>query len=289
MFEEDRVGEEMYFIYSGIIELQSKHCHNETVITIGDGCYFGDVAVLKGCKRTATSRCKTLCIMYSLSRTVLMRMLSDFEEMGLYMHNIAEGRKRRMDSLDPNSEETLNTLPLDMVHDREDAETELFRAEDALIARLLGITNRSKNTREVFGKALLTSKVVNHMGSEVQQSLSKKLKHGKDPWLAAMHAKVIAGGMTDIAEERRVSTEIRLTSGLREHPSPSAEVKRQIKAATKAALFTSKRRIFHQGKHASSKEMLKNPSSRSRPIPSPSNKSSSRQDSKINPAEAASS
>jgi CRP-like cAMP-binding protein len=219
VFEEDRAGEDLYFIYSGIIELQSKHCNNATVITIGDGCYFGDVAVLKGCKRTATARCKTLCIMYSLTRSVLLRMLADFEDTRLHMHKIAEGRKRRMDTLDPSSTETVESLPKDMVHDREDAETDLFRAEDALIARLLGVTQRDKNTREVFGKALLTSQVINNMkgkheglgmgtllsmGSEAQQSLTNKYKSKtRDPWLSMAHGKSAA---TQISQIRQSST-----------------------------------------------------------------------------------
>lgn len=50
-FEEGTKGEEMYFILSGICEIS---LGGQVIKTIGDGCYFGDVAVILDCKRTAT-------------------------------------------------------------------------------------------------------------------------------------------------------------------------------------------------------------------------------------------
>jgi hyperpolarization activated cyclic nucleotide-gated potassium channel 1 len=71
VFEEGSEGLKMYFIYSGIIEISSQY-RTESIVTIGDGCYFGDVALLKNCTRTASAKVKTLSIMYTVTRKHLL-------------------------------------------------------------------------------------------------------------------------------------------------------------------------------------------------------------------------
>ena len=52
-------GDTLYFIYRGIAEIRSKHLPDTAFTAIGDGCYFGDVAVFfEDDKRTATVRTK---------------------------------------------------------------------------------------------------------------------------------------------------------------------------------------------------------------------------------------
>lgn len=112
-------GDTIYYIYKGIAEVRPMN-HTESVFTaIGDGCYFGDVALFLDCKRSATIRTKTLCIMYTVQKEELMSCLLDFPEIKEYMVMIAKSRKGRIDLI--NSGEVISEFV-----DDEDCKTELF-------------------------------------------------------------------------------------------------------------------------------------------------------------------
>eukprot|EP00520_Triparma_pacifica_P000353 CAMPEP_0118649484 /NCGR_PEP_ID=MMETSP0785-20121206/9728_1 /TAXON_ID=91992 /ORGANISM="Bolidomonas pacifica, Strain CCMP 1866" /LENGTH=1037 /DNA_ID=CAMNT_0006541775 /DNA_START=141 /DNA_END=3257 /DNA_ORIENTATION=- len=112
-------GDSIYFIYKGIAEVRPQN-HKDAVFTaIGDGCYFGDVALFLECKRTATVKTKTLCIMYTITKEELLGCLVDFPEIKEYMRIIAKGRKSRIDKINRGEE-------VDDFVDDEDSKTELF-------------------------------------------------------------------------------------------------------------------------------------------------------------------
>jgi len=116
---EDTSGSVIYFIYKGIAEVRPKN-HKESVFTaIGDGCYFGDVALFFDCKRTATVKTKTLCIMYTIAKEDLLYCLTDFPEIMEYMKIIATHRKKRIDIIN-DGEDVFEFV------DDEDSKTELF-------------------------------------------------------------------------------------------------------------------------------------------------------------------
>lgn len=121
-FEEGTKGEEMYFILSGICEISLR---GEVIKTIGHGCYFGDVAVILGCKRTATVRSKTNSVLFVIKRDQLLHILDDFEHIQQYMTFIAQKRRLRLAYYNGEDQTAFEPSPRVMVDD-EDALTKFY-------------------------------------------------------------------------------------------------------------------------------------------------------------------
>jgi hyperpolarization activated cyclic nucleotide-gated potassium channel 2 len=77
IFDEGAIGSEMFFIVSGIVEIVSQHRSN-IIKAISDGCYFGDVAVLLGGRRTASCRARTNLVLSAISRSEMLEIVSEF-------------------------------------------------------------------------------------------------------------------------------------------------------------------------------------------------------------------
>jgi len=118
-------GHEMYFIHNGVVEIFVPGA-NSAYLAIGDGCYFGEVSLLLGVKRTASARTKTQCMLYRVKRSKLLSCLKDFPESMRQMEKVAKSRQKRLAYyMDPEDNEL---LPQDEI-DAEDAKTELFGAD----------------------------------------------------------------------------------------------------------------------------------------------------------------
>ena len=140
ILRENTVGKEMYFIQSGIVEIFiARSTDNSAYLTIGDGCYFGEVSLLLGCRRTASARTKTQCVLYMLDRERLIEILEDYPETAQYLRKIATSRQRRVRHfISPN---TCFLAPEDEL-DVEDSKTELVGVAKSL---LLNKKLQSKN------------------------------------------------------------------------------------------------------------------------------------------------
>jgi CRP-like cAMP-binding protein len=123
VFEEDTTGEEIFFIKSGIVQILSKFC-DPAVKAIADGCYFGDVACLLGCKRTASTRARTNCSVDVLLKEHLLKLLVDYPQVLQYMVDVAKKRKLRLDCLD--SAKNVPALSDEQLVDEEDLGTRYF-------------------------------------------------------------------------------------------------------------------------------------------------------------------
>ena len=77
---EDSAATEMYFIASGLVEVLTKH-RQFMVKVLADGCYFGDVSLLLGCKRTASIRAKTMGTLSVLEKDALLALTGDYPEL----------------------------------------------------------------------------------------------------------------------------------------------------------------------------------------------------------------
>ena len=77
LVHEGRVGTEMYFIQSGLVEVLTQH-RQFMIKVLADGCYFGDVSLLLGCKRTASIRAKTMGTLSVLKKDALLKLTADF-------------------------------------------------------------------------------------------------------------------------------------------------------------------------------------------------------------------
>ncbi len=108
--------------------------------TIGDSCYFGGVALILGCRHTATAKTKTQCVLYTLNRDSLLNILEDYPATSQYMKKIAASRQRRVRHfLNPSS---IKLAPEDEI-DLEDSKTEFVGVAKSF---LLNKKLQSKNT-----------------------------------------------------------------------------------------------------------------------------------------------
>jgi hyperpolarization activated cyclic nucleotide-gated potassium channel 2 len=120
IFEEGALGTELYFIVSGIVEVFSQFS-TSIVKAISDGCYFGDVAVLLGGRRTASTRARTNLVLSVIPRAQVLEIINEFPLVHKYMVYIAEKRRLRLVSLDPDS--LLPPLTSEQMKDEEDSQT----------------------------------------------------------------------------------------------------------------------------------------------------------------------
>ncbi|KAL9190366.1 hypothetical protein ACHAXT_007577 [Thalassiosira profunda] len=113
-------GEDMFFISSGVVEIYIASLKGASYVAIGDGCYFGDVSVLLGVRRTASAKSKTQCSLFRLRKSSLIALLQDYPVVEKKMTKVAQSRRRRlMHYLDS----SVALAPGDEV-DSEDAQTE---------------------------------------------------------------------------------------------------------------------------------------------------------------------
>jgi len=123
ILREKTTGEEMFFINSGVVEIFLAGAQPSAYVAIGDGCYFGEVSLLLGIKRTASARTKTQCMLYKIDKESLMRILQDFPGTASAMKTVAQSRQRRLLHYIKPKENPLYAM--DEV-DGEDRKTDLF-------------------------------------------------------------------------------------------------------------------------------------------------------------------
>ncbi len=137
IFYEGTTGHAMYFIYSGVVGIFSSAARGvedgpegAIVAALGNGCYFGEVAMLLGCRRTATARSETISVLHTLDEETFNDCLEDAPDVKKYMIEVAKKRQQRVAQIDPNYTGIVDTrLESSSYVDPEDAKTDLFRFE----------------------------------------------------------------------------------------------------------------------------------------------------------------
>ena len=88
-------GFEMFFLKQGTVQVYIQAA-GVVLAVMTDAGYFGEVALLKGCRRGASVKCVSYAIMYSLHATDL-RMLTDrYEGLRDELHRVADERLELM-------------------------------------------------------------------------------------------------------------------------------------------------------------------------------------------------
>ncbi|KAH8068221.1 voltage-gated potassium channel [Aureococcus anophagefferens] len=143
VFSEDRILEErtfgdyMYFVASGVVAITSMHArkqHDQSaggacVAAIGDGCFFGEVALLLGIKRTASALAITSCRLLAVDEGGLERTLRNHPAIAARLERVARDRAARMMNLNPHYSDP----DFHAGEDREDTRTAIFkRGEERL-------------------------------------------------------------------------------------------------------------------------------------------------------------
>ncbi|KAI9092121.1 hypothetical protein DFS34DRAFT_310595 [Phlyctochytrium arcticum] len=93
IFDQGLVGNEMYFILSGTVEII---VGSKRVGALSDGAFFGEVALLGQVPRTATIRAAADTIAYRLDRSDFENILADFEDMAVRIKLVYEERMAKV-------------------------------------------------------------------------------------------------------------------------------------------------------------------------------------------------
>ena len=91
--EAGEIGDEMYFLVRG--ELTVEDAQGEVLATLGDGDFFGEIALFTGAPRTATIRATTYCDVYVLSEAAFRYMAQKYPEVHARIEAEARARFRR--------------------------------------------------------------------------------------------------------------------------------------------------------------------------------------------------
>ena len=81
------LGHDMYFISQGVVQVCSK---SKVIKEIGEGHYFGEIALFVEAKRTASVKALTYCEIFVLGRKDLQKVLKDFPQEGDRIQQMAE-------------------------------------------------------------------------------------------------------------------------------------------------------------------------------------------------------
>ncbi len=99
IFRKGEIGDQMYFISRGRVEIVSED--GQTVFaTLGDGSFFGEIALLFSSERTASVRAAEYCDLYTLDKFTFDNVLQKFPEIAQQVHAMAEERRQKTVSED---------------------------------------------------------------------------------------------------------------------------------------------------------------------------------------------
>lgn len=91
VFKVDDHGDSLYFIQSGAVEIVTRD--GNVVATLGDGSFFGEMALVSEKPRTATVRATTFCDAYLLHKEAFDRVSTAYPEFRKHLVEVMENRK----------------------------------------------------------------------------------------------------------------------------------------------------------------------------------------------------
>lgn len=87
------IGESMFFIANGTVDVLGTD--GQTVATLTDGSFFGEISLLERGPRTANVRAASYCDLYTLEKSALDDVAAEFPEFGAHIRDMAEQRLGR--------------------------------------------------------------------------------------------------------------------------------------------------------------------------------------------------
>lgn len=89
VFRRGDVGEAMFFLTRGRVEVVAKDGQTQ-LATLNEGSYFGELAILKEIRRTATFRVLEACELYELKRDCVLELTKTYPEFGQHLGEALE-------------------------------------------------------------------------------------------------------------------------------------------------------------------------------------------------------
>eukprot|EP00946_MAST-07B_sp_MAST-7B-sp1_P002146 g2146.t1 len=201
IFYEGTMGHSMYFIYSGVVGIYSSYapCDDDNtdanqlgsiVAAISNGCYFGEVAMLMKCRRTASARSETITSLHTLSDEALDICLDDAPAVREYMMKIATTRRQRVNQMSPDYSGIVDSsLESPDYFDAEDAKTQVFQFQNSKLttqayrdsSNALPSPTRSKRKRRTsklfeFDKSVQMDRKAGESFKALQRATSKAVR-----------------------------------------------------------------------------------------------------------------
>ena len=90
IFKAGDAGDALYFIQSGSVEVISRE--GELITTLGEGAFFGEMALITNDTRSATTKASSFCDVFELHRSSFDRVTAAYPE---FRHHIEDVMKRR--------------------------------------------------------------------------------------------------------------------------------------------------------------------------------------------------
>lgn len=90
IFRIDEVGTALYFIHSGQVEISARD--GSLITTLGDGAFFGEMALLSDRPRNATAKAVSFCDIYVLPRESFFNVLTSYPEFGTHIQDVIKAR-----------------------------------------------------------------------------------------------------------------------------------------------------------------------------------------------------
>ncbi|MBT8212862.1 MAG: cyclic nucleotide-binding domain-containing protein, partial [Acidimicrobiia bacterium] len=91
-------GDELFFINSGLVEVRS-YDETQVVAELGDGDFFGEMALIESKPRANTVNALEHCNLYVLDRSSFERVLAEFPEFAAQVRAVAERRRAESDEV----------------------------------------------------------------------------------------------------------------------------------------------------------------------------------------------
>jgi voltage-gated potassium channel len=95
VFRAGELGEEMYFITRGSVEIISPEGKGEVFATLHEGDFFGEIALLMHRPRSASARAATYCDLYGLERESFERVLARHPAFHAHIEAMTRERQER--------------------------------------------------------------------------------------------------------------------------------------------------------------------------------------------------
>ncbi|XP_068721829.1 uncharacterized protein [Montipora capricornis] len=87
------MGQEMYFVHRGLVEVVSDHADPVIIDVMGEGGFFGEISLMFSCPRTASVRAKTNCDLFVLTKKDLDEVLTHYPQISKKLRETAEERQ----------------------------------------------------------------------------------------------------------------------------------------------------------------------------------------------------
>lgn len=110
IFHEDDVGDCMYIVKQGLVEII--RCNGKAeqhIACLGKGSFFGEIALITGERRTATSKALQPTELLPIKKEKFQHRLRDFPELGLYLIISLIKRLRQREAILDNPKATIET------------------------------------------------------------------------------------------------------------------------------------------------------------------------------------